>query len=80
MSTNLGTIKSPKRFERFISENGRYLEKPGLFIGAVSITGSEHCEPAKLLTAADELLYRAKHEGRNRVIWQRLPATQEAVG
>lgn len=41
-------------------------------VGVVSVTNSEHCEPAALLAAADALLYQAKHDGRNRVIWQAL--------
>lgn len=46
-------------------------------VGVVSIVGSAQCEPAELLAAADALLYQAKHEGRNRVVWQQMG---ESVG
>lgn len=46
-------------------------------IGAISLAGCRHCEPAELLAAADALLYQAKHAGRNRLVWQRLPAVSE---
>lgn len=51
------------------SETGEVLS---VSIGAISVSGSDHCEPTELLNLADEQLYRAKHHGRNRVAWRAL--------
>lgn len=45
-----------------------------LSIGAVSVPGGAHCEPAELFAAVDARLYEAKHAGRNRVMWSALRA------
>jgi len=54
-------------------------ERVSVSIGVISICGRSHCEPDELLAAADALLYRAKREGRNRVIWQHLQTSHERV-
>ncbi|WP_394239268.1 diguanylate cyclase [Pseudomonas anguilliseptica] len=54
-------------------------ERVSVSIGVISICGRSHCEPDELLAAADTLLYRAKREGRNRVIWQHLQTSHERI-
>jgi len=48
------------------SEAGPYLS---VSIGGATLMPNEHEEPITLLNKADVSLYRAKHLGRNRVIW-----------
>lgn len=48
-------------------------------IGVISLCGRGRCEPNELLAAADALLYRAKREGRNRVVWQHIQTSRERV-
>jgi diguanylate cyclase (GGDEF)-like protein len=42
--------------------------------GGVLIAGSRSLSPADVVTQADRLLYRAKREGRNRVVFERIGA------
>ncbi len=54
-------------------------ERVSVSIGVISLCGRSNCEPDELLAAADALLYRAKREGRNRVVWQHLQTSHERV-
>ena len=57
-----------KRVEQMTFSQGKDSIQLTLSIGHASTTGAENLGPKDLVRRADQALYKAKHDGRNRVV------------